>query len=259
MRQVAVLTDLHYGWPGDEDPAAYMGEALDGAVDRINDMDPDMVLVLGDLIQDASGETETRERLHAVRDRLDAIDQGFYAVPGNQDVLSMTAASMVEEVGAANDRPYFSVDLDGYRIIGLDTTQRKTDMHPVGGIVGARQREWLDRQLETDREIFIASHHMLYSRDLTDSVFFDDIPELAIAADKEFVLDMTERPHVRGFINGHIHEEDHRSIRGIPHLTMRSFNHMTDEPGVSGNLGVLEMRDHGFALETDFQSYGHTY
>lgn len=259
MRQVAVLTDIHHGWPEGEDPVAYMGDRLDETVDRINEVDPDMVLVLGDMIHDASSETGTRERLHAVRDRLDAINQEFYAVPGNHDVLSMTADRMVEEVGAANDRPYFSVDLDGYRIVGLDTTQRKTDMHPVGGLVGARQREWLDRQLDTDREVFIASHHMLHARDLSDTVFFSDIPELAIAADKEYVLDMTERPHVRGFINGHIHEEDHRSVRGIPHLTMRSFNRMTREPGVSGNLGVLEMRDHGFALETDYQSYGHTY
>jgi len=259
MRQVAVLTDIHYGWPEGKDPVAYMDAALDRAVDRINDVDPDMVLVLGDLVQEAPGDAGTRERLHTVRDRLDGLDRSFHVVPGNQDVLSMTASRMVEEVGAANDRPYFSVDLDGYRLIGLDTTQRKTDMHPLGGIVGARQREWLDRQLDTDREVFIASHHLLYARDLTDSIFFDDCPELAIAADKEYILDMTERPHVRGFINGHVHEEDHRSIRGIPHLTMRSFNHMTEEPGVSGNLGVLEMRDHGFALETDYQSYGHTY
>lgn len=259
MRQVAVLTDLHYGWPDDEDPGAYMGDELARTVDRIRDLDVDAVVLLGDIVHDAGTESGTRQRIHAVRDRFQELSEPVYAVPGNQDVLSMTAARMIEELDVRNDDPYFSVDLEDSRLIGLDTTQRRTDLHGIGGLVGARQREWLDGVLDARKDVFVLSHHMLYARSLADTELFSDIPELGIAADKEYVLDICDRHDVSGFINGHIHEEDHRSVRGTPHLTMRAYNHVTTEPGVSGNLGLLEMRDHGFALETDFQSYGHTY
>ena len=73
MRRIAHLSDIHFGRVDEQVVAR--------AVEKINELEPDLVVVSGDLTQRA----RTRE-FAAARDFLDSLPKPQLVVPGNHDV-----------------------------------------------------------------------------------------------------------------------------------------------------------------------------
>lgn len=252
--RVGLINDLHYGFPADRDPD-WIEPGIRELVDRFNDADLDIVVALGDMIEHGTAE-EDRERLGRLSEILDGLDAPLYAIPGNHDVINMEASSYADRIGAENGRSFFSIDRGDRRFVGLDTTHRDPDLHPVAGRLGQDQREWLEEVLDTDREVYILSHHLLHYRGLEGNFYFDDKPELAIAVDKRSVTKMIEdHGSVRAVVSAHIHEEGMARFHGVPHVTLGAMDKTDPDVAYEPSRAVLSAGPEGFDLTTPSMTY----
>ena len=87
--QFAIITDLHGG---------YVPGVFEEAVKRINLMQPEFVVSIGDLVQ---GYSEDKAEINRQRDEFDRfilpLDMRFFYVPGNHDITNMTMSDTWKE------------------------------------------------------------------------------------------------------------------------------------------------------------------
>ncbi len=253
---VGILNDIHWGFPESRDMDDYLAPPLAEAVTYLNDeVEPDVVLGLGDYIQHAATANGDVSRLEAVWDVLSDLNAPFHATLGNHDIVSLEKEAVMDALGPDNDRPFGSVDMHGKRLVSLDTTQRVDELSRVPGLVGERQRDWLEQELDTDRDVYIFSHHLLHYRSMEDTYWNAETPELAFAIDKRDVTDILDSATapVRAQVAAHIHRPTRVAFHDRPCFTLHAFNKLTRQPGVSDNVGVMTLQDDGFTLETGFQ------
>lgn len=252
---VGLLNDLHWGFPDSRDMDTYLGEPLSEAVAFLNDeVEPDVVLGLGDYIEHSRSRDGDVARMEAVWDVLSDLDAPFHATLGNHDVVSLSKTGAMDALGPDNDEPSGVIDAHGKRLVLIDTTHDVDELHPVAGLVGDEQRDWLERELDTEKDVYLFSHHPLHYRSLEDTFWFDEIPELAFATDKSAVTELLDDAGtVRAQVAAHIHRPTRVAFHDRPCVTLHAFNKLTDQPGVSDNVGVMTLRDDGFTLETGFQ------
>ncbi|MFB6076588.1 MAG: metallophosphoesterase [Candidatus Nanohaloarchaea archaeon] len=248
--RIGVINDIHLNY-GKQDVEDELLPPLRDAAKRFNRADVDIVAALGDFVQHEDGAAD-REHLGMAASVFDGVDADVYAVPGNHDVVNLRPGTVIDELGVANDEPYASVDVRGRRLVFLDTTHRSVDFHNVAGTVGEKQRAWLDEQLAASRDTFLFAHHPLHYRDLSGTALFPDIPELAIANDKEHVREIIEDAGtVQAVVNAHIHVYSRVAQDGVPHLTPPAFNRaIAEEMPVTGTTTVLTVTEDGMTVDT---------
>jgi 3',5'-cyclic AMP phosphodiesterase CpdA len=256
--RIGLINDIHYGFPADREQD-WIEPGIEDLIERFNDADLDVVIALGDMIEHGTAE-EDSERLGRLRELFDRLDAPVHAIPGNHDVINMDAGTYVDRLGAANDEPFFSIDTGDTRVIGLDTTHRDPDLHPVAGRLGQDQRAWLDGELETEQDVYLLSHHLLHFRDLEGNFYFDDKPELAIAVDKRSVTKMIEEHgSVQAVVSAHIHEEGLARFHGVPHMTLGAMDKTAPEEGYEPPSAILSAGTDGFELEAADSRYEDTF
>lgn len=192
------MTDCHLF----ADPAARMhGVATDASLQAVIDLVAreqsviDILLLSGDLSQDASGASYRRARQHA--ERLPTRHQRW--LPGNHDA----PASMHQ---ACRDTDYMSpcLDLGNWRLILLDSTVPGDTLGL--GRLAPETLATLDRYQESagNRHILVALHHPPLP---VGSAWIDAIglqqPEALLQR-----LDSDNR--IRGLICGHVHQQQHQ-------------------------------------------------
>lgn len=249
---LGLVNDLHYGWPADRDMTDYLRPRLEEVVDRFNDRGVDAVVALGDLIEHAPTADGDRERLETLKNILARVDADLYAVPGNHDVTHLPPEDVVAALGADNEEPYTTIDHDLARLVLLDTTHQDQDLHPVGGVVGIRQRDWLDQQLDTKKPVVVLTHHALHHREMPPESFFASRPELAVPYDKELVHDLfTAAGTVSLVVNAHLHKPGYVEQDSIPHVTCGAMNKVDETPGVQeGGVAELIISEGGIAFQS---------
>lgn len=142
---VAQLSDPHLGadWDG-ADPVP----GLTAAVAAAAALEPDVVLVTGDLAEHASD-----EEYATARELLAPLRAPLYVLPGNHD--GRTALRRAFDLPGSGDEPvHYAADLGGVRLVVLDSTIPGED----GGRLDAA---WLDGALaEAPRTpTIVATHH----------------------------------------------------------------------------------------------------
>ena len=157
-------------------------ELMNGAiVDEMLDLDPDVVVVKGDLTD--TGRPEEYEAFLRCYSRLGA---RMHHVRGNHDAIR-------DPDLARQDAPY-AVSLDGVVLAVLDTTVPGR----VGGALPAPQRAWLDALAsDTTDPVLVFAHHPVRNPDPDYSL---------VAADHEALLDLVARhDNIVGYLAGHTH------------------------------------------------------
>ena len=166
---------------------------------------PDAIVFTGDLAD--RGEPDAYRRLRAIVEPVaDDLGAKLVWVMGNHDDRRTFRAELLDE--PASDAPVDAVvDLDGLRIVTLDTT---VPGHHYGA-VSAEQLAWLGDVLATPAPhgTILAMHHppMPSVLDLAASVELRDQSALAAS------LVGTD---VRSILAGHLHYSSTASVAGIP-------------------------------------------
>ncbi len=193
-----------------------------GAIHEIEQIDPDAVVVKGDLTSDGS-----EEQYH---DFLDFYGEAFGEllthVRGNHESYGGGDLAAV---------PTQRVDLPGVTVALIDTSMEAS----AGGRVTGEQLTWLhDLGAEADRPVLLMGHHHVWSPDSTNraDTYFGIDPDSS-----ERLIEVVAAHRVfRGYFAGHTHRNRVRHIsvsRDIPWVEVASVK---DFPGAWAEYRVFE-------------------
>jgi predicted phosphodiesterase len=193
-----------------------------GAIAEMQALDPDVVLVKGDLTCNGTDEEYAQflaayepafgDRLVHVRGNHDGYHGGTYAAT-----------------------PFQRVDLPGATLALLDTT----DPGHTPGRVTPEQAEWLDELAGTaDRPVLVFGHHHVWSPDSRQrpDTYFGVQPE----SSERLVAVVSRHPGILGYFAGHTHRNRVRRISSTGDRPWVEVACVKDYPGTWAEYRVHE-------------------
>ena len=240
LATVATVNDVHFGEtqcgltgdpatdaigpilssaPGDPPYPEVMGR---GAVAEIVALDPDVVVIKGDLT-----DRGLPDQYEAFLETYGALGPRMYHVRGNHD-------AMHDPTLAIQGAPYV-VDVPGASLAVLDTT---APGH-VGGALPSEQVEWLDAlAASATAPVLVFGHHPVWNLDTTHVVD----PHYAIARDGSVALleVFARRENIAGYFAGHTHTNRVRHFERAPKVPCVEVACAKDYPGAWAEYRVYE-------------------
>lgn len=181
------LSDLHFG-------PSYLPKLGDAIIEDIRTINPDIVVVSGDLTLRARDSEFQR-----AREFLGGIEKPTLTIPGNHDQtilnpLERLVAPLARYKRHIDPRIDSSLDANGFFVVGLN------DNHPIlpGGFWSRSQREWIERECaRAPRGVVrvLATHHQLEWNGWRPAGFWYPTPTLLFLA----------RCGIELVLNGHTH------------------------------------------------------
>ena len=147
MTVIAHISDLHVS-RADFDEETFMQAAAE-----INQLNPDMIILTGDLTDNGY-----YKEFEQVVKYLEVFDAPLFAVPGNHDARNLGYQTFEELIG---ERSWKLTMGDDLTVIGLDSSTPDESR----GHIGRPQHMWLEHQLDdcviNDNFSIVAFHHHL--------------------------------------------------------------------------------------------------
>ena len=143
--RIVHISDIHVG------SFHFVSNLLNRAIVEINDMDPDLVMVTGDLTNEGF-----RQQYSAVRAYLNNVEcEAMSVVPGNHDSRNVGYVHFEDLFGSRNSAVY----LPGVTVVALDSSQ--PDLNE--GRLGRQNYRWMVEKLTKpdDFKIVALHHHLL--------------------------------------------------------------------------------------------------
>jgi 3',5'-cyclic AMP phosphodiesterase CpdA len=178
---IAQLSDIHCGSPH------FVPSLLDRAIVEVNELDPDVVVISGDLTGDG-----LRGEYVTAREAIDRIAcERLVVIPGNHDSRNVGYVHFEELFGERRSE----LHSDGVSIVAVDSTEPDLDH----GVIGRGRYPWIEERFAQDAylRIFVLHHHLL------------PIPgtgrERNIVHDAGDTLECLQRAGVHLVLSGHKH------------------------------------------------------
>jgi hypothetical protein len=177
-------------------------ELMPRAFREINQLSPDFVISVGDLID---GYGDQAPVIHDLWNEFDQevanLKSPFVYVPGNHDIWNATSRGIYE---ARYGTTYRSFNYRGLHFITLDTEEQDGGGRPIERIEG-KQLQWLKEDLARNRsakQVLIFMHKPVWQTGGLNELY----PLLA-----------GQRVHI---FAGHHHRYSYEDIHGIPHVVV---------------------------------------
>ena len=213
--KLAILSDVHLSTPDSQFPdqdLTYAGGVLERAVARIVELDPDRVIVNGDLVN-----MGTPAEYAAARQLLTPLAGKIDALPGNHELVKADLADFEREM---NQPPIGRSDPGGLTVVRLNTAVEGLTPHQWFGRLDADSVHLLNAVLEEDvaRPLLIFCHHPV-----AGTVRLGDHPMMAQIHGEELLARLHCRRGPTVLFTGHTHVADvtrHRHVTcvGCPPL-----------------------------------------
>ena len=144
-RVIAHISDLHCGHPH------FVPEMLDQAIDELNELEPDIVVVSGDLT--GFGFLPDYELAREYVDRIEC--EHVVTIPGNHDARNVGYLHFEDLFGPRNRVLHF----DGVTVVAVDSSE--PDLNE--GCVGRGRYGWIRKQFAhpADLRVFVLHHHLV--------------------------------------------------------------------------------------------------
>lgn len=234
LATVATVNDVHFGETecgriddhpigpilrADPDEPPYPETMNAGAAAEIEALDPDAVLVKGDLTAD--GQPEEFEAFLACYGRFGS---RLHVVRGNHDAYQ-------GQHRFGGDR---CIDVPGARLLLLDTV---IPQHTTGRIT-AEQLSWVgDLAADAvDRPVLLFGHHQNWSEGNRDPGYFGLDPDSSDA----LCAAMAPHPNVLGYFAGHTHRHRVRRRADVPGAVFVEVGCVKDFPGTWAEYRVYD-------------------
>lgn len=242
-------------------------EVFEDALDKLDAMQPDLVLSVGDLVEGyTDDEAELARQWGEIEAGIARFGTRFHAVPGNHDSYSAASARMFRE---RRGLPYWSLLHEGVLILGLSTENPPIAL-PQSAIDGhERLLAALDRDPIAAQEAILAAYQergdIVKPGDVAISeeqvAFFRQVladnpsprwtlvimhkPAWAYDSEEFAELEamLVDRPH--SFIAGHEHYYDYENRDGRDYITMGTTGGiwLKDGPGRVDHILRLTLND----------------
>ena len=143
---IAQLSDLHCGSPH------FVPSLLDRAIVEVNELEPEVVVISGDLTGDG-----LRGEYQLARDYLDRIAcEQMIVIPGNHDSRNVGYVHFEELFGERSSE----LHAHGVSIVSVDSTEPDLD----NGLIGRGRYPWIEERFaghDAFLRIFVLHHHLL--------------------------------------------------------------------------------------------------
>ena len=193
------LTDTQLGFGGYEHDV----KSFEQAVKQINALNPDFVLICGDLVHAPD------EKSFADFKKINAgFNMPCYCAPGNHDVGIEGSLQYYRKVMG---KDYYSFEHKGYAFVIVNMHLWKAPLTPDS----ENQDQWLNDTLENiskkNLPVFIVGHHPLFIKDPAEiEEYFNLAPEK-----RHELLSLFEKHNVVAVLGGHTHALTINDYHGI--------------------------------------------
>jgi 3',5'-cyclic AMP phosphodiesterase CpdA len=194
-----------------------------------DEVNPDLVINLGDVIEDESAEQDRQRYGHFVS-MLRETGKPVLHVAGNHDTINLSCEELCAMWGTESSVTY-SRDTDGVHFAVLRTIEHRGERIELP----AEQIAWLEQDLAaTSLPSIVLMHHPPSEMRLEGNRWFEKRPYLCRVAERRPLREVIEKSSkVLAVFNGHVHWNHFDVIAGIPYITLQSLieNLDDDAPG----------------------------
>lgn len=222
-----------------------------------NEIKPDIVFNLGDLIEDYNDKEEDKKNYAFILNKLKNLTCPFYSATGNHDLRSMDSREELEQL-MGYEHSTFSLDFMGYHFIVLGLELDNSQSHSYGGILKAHRvskedLDWLKNDLENnDKPCLLFSHYSLAEDEMIGNYWFGrgtnayrgilgnnkEVKEI-LKGDKNLIAVFSAHQHWTKF-----HIED-----GISHYVIGSLSENINDNGIpDGVYFEVELKDKNISI-----------
>ncbi|MBN1858713.1 metallophosphoesterase [Candidatus Bipolaricaulota bacterium] len=237
---MGIITDVHAhdtDSPVEGKVMTNYEERLAAFVGAMNDMEIDIVIELGDLVNGTfvmGAEAGDEARIPAILASVETILAGLKAprhyVLGNHDVYSLYKAEFLDIV--ATESTSLSYDIGDFHVVILDAQFNAAEedlghaFWVVPGTIPQAEIAWLQQDLEaTDKPTIVCIHQPLD----VDFALLAGGPEVRNHLEVRAVLEASE--NVIAVFQGHTHDFSHSEIGGIHYITFAAMvDHVEPTP-----------------------------
>ncbi len=199
---------------------------------------PEFIVHLGDII-DGTGASVAKgsAELSLVKQELDKINKPVYWVAGNHDLRAVARRQFEKslEIKYTNK----SIDNGPFRFVILDASYNKKGGVPqnpvakdyVPGFVPKETLTWLEKQLQTDKHVYIFMHQSLIPQKYTSKP--------SVSNSKE-VRQLLSKYHVEAVFNGHIEKRFFGEVDGVKYYSLVGSKKSPRYPGTYYDVTIIE-------------------
>ncbi len=229
--RLGIISDIHMRSGFREEIAA----ELDRVVEQLQRFDPDLVVMLGDSIEDETAQLD-REHIEMVREHL-SFGPPLRMLGGNHDVINLSLETLESLFGHPLDDV---VRMKNETLVFLNSVT-----HRLGNPRGEISVDGFEllRELDPDEPVTVFTHHPLHYRDVSDTVWWATRPEEAFCGNKRAVNEVFEELSVRCVINGHLHDANHTVYKGVDHVTINAFSKEKPDVPITGTYAEVEIEE----------------
>lgn len=203
------MCDTQLGWGGYRHDV----KTFNLAVNQINRMKPDFVLICGDLVHKAN------EKSWADFNRIKA---GFkipcHCAAGNHDVGNKPSAKSLQLYREKAGKDYYTVEHKGFTFVIANTQLWKAQLEGESEKHDTWFRETLAKAKERKRPVVLVVHYPLFVDDPEEKETYWNIPP----AKRGEILELCEKNGVLAILSGHRHRLVINKYKGIQLVTGES-------------------------------------
>lgn len=218
--KIVIFSDLHYapekpinnGSIIDRKLMEYAEPLLQKLTDKINnEIKPDLVLNLGDLVEDFNDHDKDIINLNYIWNKFKNIKANFYSCIGNHDLRSMSSRNEVEQI-MGYEHSTFSFDIDELHVVILGTYVNNDIGTASGGIfktqyLSKEDLNWLKEDLEKNNlPTIICTHFGVAEDNMKGNWWFESCPEHALLGNRKELKEILKSDkNIIAVFSGHQH------------------------------------------------------
>ncbi len=230
----AIVADTHLtrqedlSFEGGDTYGSKLAARYDDLVARVNAMNPEFVVHLGDITDPVPVSSEFDGSAQIFHKASDVFSMPYYLVPGNHDVgekihpalpkindeVSITTSAIEQYEQHFGEQRYSFVH-EGCLFLVINTMLLNSGLEEE-----QEQWDWLVQVLSDngDKRIFIFAHYPLYLSARDEPDFYDNIDEPA----RTRLIDLLEHYKAEGYYSGHVHNYFYNYLNGMHQFVLPS-------------------------------------
>jgi serine/threonine-protein phosphatase CPPED1 len=206
------MTDIQFGMH--EDNLGFERETFlyEKAVAEVNRLNPDFVIITGDLVHDPDDENQIREFKRITK----KINPGIpvYLIPGNHDIGQVPDDESMRRYHANYGNDRFTFDHKGTRFIGINSVLVKADISSQS----MKQVKWLEQTLKGGNkahQVIVFTHYPFFVTSFDEPENYSNLnPD-----HRTKYLTLFKENKVTAIFSGHLHNNTQAEYEGIQVVT----------------------------------------
>lgn len=165
------------------------------AVKQINDLQPNLVFICGDLVNNPNDSTYSD-----FKDIVSGFDMPCYYAPGNHDVGIVPTDSTLSYYRKTIGKDYFSINHKGCSFIVTNSQLWRSDLENES----VKHDNWFNEtinNIENDNMVFVIGHYPLFFNSIDEK---DNINAIPLLKRKE-LIETFKNNNVVAYLGGHVH------------------------------------------------------